>query len=304
MNINKKNIIVSLVLFAGLAGTMIAVRQSQETRRKAVEITGVTSTVISFDQSEVSLKKDESKEVILYIDTKNDNRKVTFLETQICYGNQIEIGSTDTDVLVDSNSEFDFLKRYVTNGCLNLAVNCGSDGGVNVADKIVVAKIKFKAKNYGETDLKFTEAKTYYTYDGSEDRGDIMTFSGAKFIVVEPTPTPTATNTPTPTLIPTNTPTSTPTPTNTPTPTPTATPTPACLNCKDIVSGYNAADRKDGDYNCDGKVDGLDYNIWREEYINSTKKEYYYRADHTCNKDTSSTVSLQGYTQWHDNYLK
>jgi len=85
--------------------------------------------------------------------------------------------------------------------------------------------------------------------------------------------------------------------------TPTPTPTPVCLICKETVSGYTAVDRKGGDYNCDKVVDGLDYNIWREEYINHTKKEYYYRADHLCGENTSSTVSLQGYTKWHDSYL-
>lgn len=97
-------------------------------------------------------------------------------------------------------------------------------------------------------------------------------------------------------------PTPTPTPTLTPTPTQTPTPIPKCKKCvEEIGSSYSGGDRAGGDFNCDGLISGLDYNIWREEFIKEYKKfSNYWRADGGCN----GQVLLSDYSRWSSSYLK
>lgn len=76
---------------------------------------------------------------------------------------------------------------------------------------------------------------------------------------------------------------------------------PICKTCVEEVGlTYTGGDRKGGDYNCDGVVNGLDFNIWREEKINGNRKySNYWRADEGCYGE----VKLSGYSVWRTAYL-
>jgi hypothetical protein len=62
----------------------------------------------------------------------------------------------------------------------------------------------------------------------------------------------------------------------------------ACPRCKSI-----------GDYNCDGKVNGLDYSWWKQEFIDKVQHDGKWEASHIC-----KTVSSEDYSVWRYNYLK
>lgn len=82
----------------------------------------------------------------------------------------------------------------------------------------------------------------------------------------------------------------TPTITNTPTPTLTLTPTPpSCPSCK-----------ANGDYNCDGTVNGLDYSWWKQEFVDKIQHGGKWTASRTC----SGTVTTEDFSAWRDGYLK
>jgi len=70
--------------------------------------------------------------------------------------------------------------------------------------------------------------------------------------------------------------------TDTPTP-------PSCPSCKGI-----------GDYSCDGKVDGLDYSWWKQEFVDKTKHDGKWQASSTCKE----TISSDDFSAWRINYLK
>ena len=77
-----------------------------------------------------------------------------------------------------------------------------------------------------------------------------------------------------------------------PSPSPTLTPiptVPTCPVCKGI-----------GDYNCDGKVDGLDYSWWKQEFVDKIQHGGQWTASRNC----SATVSLDDFSAWRINYLK
>jgi hypothetical protein len=94
----------------------------------------------------------------------------------------------------------------------------------------------------------------------------------------EPTP-PGATLTPYPSISPTIT------------PSPTLTPIPTEITCP--------ACKSKGDYNCDGKVNGLDYSWWKQEFIDKVQHGGKWEASSDC-----TVVSLDDYSVWRDNYLK
>jgi hypothetical protein len=126
------------------------------------------------------------------------------------------------------------------------------------------------------------------------------------------TPTPKPTSTPTP--VPTNTPTPKPTSTPTPVPTNTATPTPTIYT--DPVPTSPDSDRppkatstptetpidlspKPGDANEDGKVDGLDYVIWLNNYGKTTTQKH-----KAGDFDGNGKVDGLDYVIWLNNYGK
>jgi hypothetical protein len=81
------------------------------------------------------------------------------------------------------------------------------------------------------------------------------------------------------------------TPVPTLTPSPTLTPIPTEITCP--------ACKSKGDYNCDGKVNGLDYSWWKQEFIDKVQHGGKWEASSDC-----TVVSLDDYSVWRDNYLK
>jgi hypothetical protein len=78
--------------------------------------------------------------------------------------------------------------------------------------------------------------------------------------------------------------------TSTPTPSVTVTPTPpSCLLCK-----------KNGDYNCDGTVNGLDYSWWKQGFVDKVQHGGKWQASSTC----SGTITPEDFSAWRDSYLK
>jgi hypothetical protein len=78
-------------------------------------------------------------------------------------------------------------------------------------------------------------------------------------------------------IVPTNTPIPTDTPILTPTPTPTG-----GLDCTPCIGG---ADKSSGDADCDGDVDMVDFEIWREEKFDHPQKDQQkpdWQADFSC----------------------
>lgn len=73
----------------------------------------------------------------------------------------------------------------------------------------------------------------------------------------------------------------------------------SCAKCEDEVTGYTGPNKRNGDFNCDGRVDGADYVLWRNEFIDKifgAKME----ADGNCD----GKVTVIDYSIWREWYLK
>jgi hypothetical protein len=78
-----------------------------------------------------------------------------------------------------------------------------------------------------------------------------------------------------------------------------------CMVCK------NGRSRTNGDANCDGKVDGLDYSVWRQEAIDGQQSTLDgmtgWWASFNCRENNSSSwgaTDLTNYTTWNTNRSK
>lgn len=87
----------------------------------------------------------------------------------------------------------------------------------------------------------------------------------------------------------------TPTQTSTPTPTPIV-----CKSCEEEKSAYKGKGRSLGDYNCDGIINLVDFNVWRNEGIDDEKVFDYWRSDGDC----KGSSNVWDYSRWRENYLK
>lgn len=127
---------------------------------------------------------------------------------------------------------------------------------------------------------------------------------------IEPTATPTPLPTNTPTPIPTNTPTPSPTPSPTPQPTveptetpvptsaPTATPSPTG---EPTGTPIPTAPLVVGDATGEGTVDILDFNVWRDEFLEELEGRTSQRKSN-FNKD--DTIDILDFNIWRDEFLK
>jgi len=121
-------------------------------------------------------------------------------------------------------------------------------------------------------------------------RNSIPTLTKPPIPITLRIPTPTLTKPPIPTTKRTPTPTATLAPgqpTNTPTPIPTRTPT-STLNC---------SQRPQGDANCDGNINGVDYSMWLNRQCNSGCANENLKAD--FNGDNK--VNDDDYSIWFNN---
>lgn len=195
-NKSVSSVVVSLFLFAALAVTGIAVKQTMDTRRKASE--REAGVYEYFEPSTVSFSKGETKEVSLYLDTTDTAQKVSFFETQICYDTGVEISNSSTDVILPDNGYFtEVLKNKVVmssdgkKACLTLSLSCGSKPTADLKSGIIeVAKVKFKALGESGDNFAVVTKDTRYTYFNTQNAADgnvpVTVSSDLKLTVVPP----------------------------------------------------------------------------------------------------------------------
>lgn len=113
-------------------------------------------------------------------------------------------------------------------------------------------------------------------------------------------PTSIPTESPTPTILPTSTPppTETPVPTQTPIPTDTPAPTPEPTSTSTPISDtpVPTVTKKVGDANDDGKIDILDFNNWRNEFLDITPGK-------TSDFNNDGAVSILDFNLWRNAFL-
>lgn len=210
------------------------------------------------------------------------------------------------------------IKNTVDNESGSLVYTAVNTGGLQSAESVPLGTLNFRAKSEGSASVGFQNVQI--TALGFENALPVSSTPPTTYIINSPTPTPTVipptptcsprpacldatgkircslaepeggfcprvtpTLTATPTLLPTATPTEVPTPTDSPTPTltptPTFTPTPTPLPpVGDINDDYfvnildfniwrdeflQTLNTKQSDLNTDNKIDLIDFNIWR-----------------------------------------
>jgi len=72
------------------------------------------------------------------------------------------------------------------------------------------------------------------------------------------------------------------------------------LEIEVVGEGDVECKKKNGDYNGDGKVDGLDYSWWKQEFVDKLSHDGKWEAIPDC----SGEVTTEGYSVWRYNYLE
>lgn len=139
-----------------------------------------------------------------------------------------------------------------------------------------------------------------------------LTFSCGNLPTATPRPTATPTHTPTPSPSRTPTPTITPTPTNSPIPTATFTPPPTQIPTvtptvtqttltPDPTSIQTCARRREGDADCNGKIEKNDFNCWKDFYLRESLN-----TDRGCiytDFDEFGGTNLLDYAIWYVSFV-
>jgi len=162
MKNKSKTIIVSLIMVGALAGGLLLVKQNQNTQRGAY----FAGTKVFMMPEEHSGQVGNEVIAQLFVETENE-AKLSSIDTQICYGNELIISEEDPSSQVELNKEaLGTLVDATVVGegykCLRLVAIADLNkkpkdlkGGM-----VRVATIKFVAINPGEGEIKIDREKT------------------------------------------------------------------------------------------------------------------------------------------------
>lgn len=225
------------------------------------------------------------KEIMVQIWSETDSgAKLSQGQFYLCYSPNITFNTDRISVNKEAGFD-DYLlipKNNSENGdkCVLLAVlseKLSSDSFKSGIVKMV--DLSFKTVNEGKVRIEIIAEKSALAGDNPDSDDKVILIKSAEMITFEvsnPTPTPTMT------------------------PTPTITPTPmlGCLRCSEVKSNYSGPEKSGGDYNCDGAVNGGDYVVWRNEFLDKLVGSRL-QADGNCDK----RVSIADYSIWREAYL-
>jgi len=99
MKNKSKTIIVSLIMVGALAGGLLLVKQNQNTQRGAY-FAG-TKLLILPDL----IEKKVGDEVVAQLWVETDGAKISSIDTQVCYGNELVMSETDPTLSVELNKK-------------------------------------------------------------------------------------------------------------------------------------------------------------------------------------------------------
>ena len=245
----KKKILFALIGLLVLFLVSRAVQKVQELRREAagqiVELSLDTAGVTSFEQGETidaSLKLD------------SQGLKVSGVSLIIKFDPQILSVENSSPEAGEGKPFTEVFINEVNNdkGEVVLTIFADKpDSQLAVGSSefpVLLASFVFKGKNDGISEVEIEEAS--YEITSPQGEGNLLTledFVLASFRVGEAEPTVSPTATPIPTQPPAS---------------PSPTPVSVC-DCQ----GASRQQREDGDYNCDDRVDSIDFQIWYDHYI-------------------------------------
>jgi hypothetical protein len=278
---NTKKLLIGLFLVVFLGGLLLLVRQLQERQDPRSRAAGeaVNFTITPSTQN-VTLGNNATFDIALQAQTNN----TTGIDITLSFDpTKVQTATWQPAAHGFSNT--------LNNGVVNMTAGTIRFTVVNVdptqmPSTIQLGRVVLTTKALGTSNLSIS--KSQVTAAGIDTALPVNPITPATYTV---NPVPTNTPLPTATPIP-PTPTRTPTPlppTNTPTVTPTRTPTPLppTATTAPLV----------GDYNRDGKVDLLDFNLWKDEYLEVVPTR---QAD--GNNDT--IIDLVDFAIWRNVYIK
>ena len=276
----NRNILVVSVLMFGIIIGGILVKRNADLRRSAF-FAGAKVWMEPKEMGSVEL----NKEVGVQIWTETDSgAKLSQAQFYLCYSPKINLNTEK--VLVNKDAGFDELMMIPKNNdidgnnCIlvvalsqNLLSESFKSGVVKVID------LSFTTQTEGRAEIKIEGEKSALAGVNPESSDKVILIKSVEMInfLIE-----------NPKLIPTNTPTLI----------PTLLPTPSgCLKCRDVNIDYDGSDKNGGDYNCDGVINGADYVVWRNEFIDKTGT---LNSDGNCD----GKISISDYSKWREMYLK
>lgn len=270
-NIGKKKLIgigiFIIIFFVALPLTLIQVQKQQQLRQRA---SGVDAVHLVLGSPSNAIRKDEEFTIPLSL-FDPQGRDISGIDLTLDYNSNIlEL------IAFNRNTFFSeiFNDKSIPGKIHFVGFNPTLD---NNSGSIEIGKLTFKAITQGTGTVDLSNIIVTAANDPKPLEVNIENPRLGSYVVVVPSvipsPIPTSTSFPSPkptisipTSIPIstivqNTPTSVPTPTLAPylSPTSVVSPTPSCpLHSK-------------GDANCDGKINILDYEAWRTEFVNEVK---------------------------------
>jgi len=177
---NKLGIISIVVLIIALAAGMILVNQSQDTRRSAAF---AEAKVFLLPSEKIEKNLGEKFTVQLWVESGDrydgtGKAKVQNIQTQICFGDELAIDTTDNakGVMEVTESGFDdvaLAQTTVVDGkkCLNLAIVADNFDRIK-SGTMEVGKIYFVSSKEGEGEIVINKEKTKISGENSADAVD------------------------------------------------------------------------------------------------------------------------------------